>query len=220
MSYPPGYGQPPYGYPPGYGAPAPQGQMVLRDPAAGWGPNGPPGYNNAQAALDPPAAYGTLGGQNVPWYREPVYEPRLFFPNDATTAKQPRLRTVECLNQPAGTEVPLFINVDIPSTAYAITATAVDTTGAALPVGLDPRDTFLVVFQHTSGADRLTPQATLGSTVCGTAQFPALIGAAGWIFGRGGAVNVNITPLRTNLRINVCFWFIEIRSATNYNPPG
>lgn len=200
-----------------YGQPAP---MELRDPAAGWGPNGPPGYDNSMAALDPPSAYGVLGGQSgVKWYREPVYEPRIFFPNDAWTAKQIRWRAVGILNEAAGTEVVRFINIDIPSTVYAFTASAVDSTGAALPVGLDPRDTFLLRYAHNSG-DRLTPDPTLGSCIAGDARFPALVGAAGWVFGRGGAVEVGITPLRANLRVAVCAWVVEIRSHTNYNPPG
>jgi len=208
-----------------YGMPGPYGQaapMATRDPAsggAGWGPNGPPSYNNAQAALDPPSAYGNLGGQKVDWYREPVMEPRVFFPNDMYTAKQMRWRGVTVLNQAANTEVISLINIDIPSTVIAFTAAAVDTTGGALPVGLDSLDTFLVRYAHNSG-DRLTPTPVLGSCAAGTGQFPCMVGAAGWVFNRGGSLEVGITPLRANLRITVMAIMVEIRSHQNYNPPG
>lgn len=211
-------------FPPGYGMPGQFGAapMATRDPAsgsAGWGANGPPGYNNAQADLDPPSAYGNLGGQKVDWYREPVMEPRVFFPNDRYTAKQIRWRGVTVLNQAANTEVISLVNIDIPSTVYAFTGAAVDTAAAALPVGLDSLDTFLVRFAHNSG-DRLTPTPVLGSCVLGTGSFPALVGAAGWVFNRGGSVEIGITPLRTNMRITVTVWCVEIRSHQNYNPPG
>jgi hypothetical protein len=171
------------------------------------------------AALDPMNAYGADQAAKYEWYREPVYEPRVFFPNDLYTAKQIRWRTVTVTGQPANVEVVNFINVDIPSVAYAITGSAFETTGAGLPVGAGRRSVFLARYAHNSG-DRLTPVAQLAENVCGTAQFPALIGAAGWVFNRGGSMEVGLTPLLANLRIDLTVWFVEIRSRQNYNPPG
>jgi len=204
-----------------YGAPGPYGQpggMQMRDPAGGWGPNGPPAHDNAMAALDPPSAYGQTGGQKVPWYREPVLEPRVFFPNDLYTAKQIRWRSVVVENEAANAEAIRLINIDIPSTVYAIVGAARDT-GAATQFNDGGRNEFLVRFRHNSG-DQLTPQPALGTLFTGDARFPALVGAAGWVFNRGGSVEVGITPLRANLRIDVAVWCVEIRSHTNYNPPG
>jgi hypothetical protein len=182
-----------------------------RVPGAPW----PPNYENAQASLNPPTYEGFA--RDVPqWYREPVYEPRIFFPNSEHIAKQARIRSVSISNQPANTEVSQFINIDVPAVNYAISAAAIDTAGAALPAGLDPLDTFLVRFAHNSG-DRLTPISQLGSCVCGSGAFPFLIGGAGWIFDRGGSLEVGITPLRANLRIDVTCWFIEILGPLNYS---
>mgnify|MGYP003655989241 FL=1 len=189
-----------------------------RDPAGGWGPNGAPSYDNSMAALDPPSAYGEVGGQKVPWYREPVLEPRIFFPNDLYTAKQIRWRNVVVENEAIGTEIVRLINIDIPSTVYAFTGGARDTTNV-LQLNDGGRGDFLVRYAHNSG-DRLTPTAGLGTLFCGDARFPALVGAAGWVFNRGGSIEVGITPLRANLRIEVAAWVVEIRSHQNYNPPG
>lgn len=200
-----------------YGNPNNTG-MQYRDPAGGWGPNGPPTYDNSMAALDPPSAYGEIGGQKVPWYREPVLEPRVFFPNDLYTAKQIRWRSVVVENAAANTEVVRLINIDIPSTVYAFVGSARDTTNTIAYTD-GGRNDFLVRFAHNSG-DRLTPQAAMGSCFCGDARFPALVGAAGWVFNRGGSIEVGITPLRDNMRIDVAAWVVEIRSHQNYNPPG
>jgi hypothetical protein len=197
-----------------------------------WGPSGPPTYANAMAALDPPSAYGMpqpsggRGGQQMsadeqnPWYREPVLEPRIFFPNDPTVARQVRYRAVTISNQTANTEVSQFVNFDIPSVVYAFSGSARKTDESALPVGLSPRDMFLVRFQHSSANDRLTPVAMIGSCVVGTAESPMLVGAAGYVFNRGGTLEIAITPLVASLRVDICVWVVEIRSQTNYVAPG
>lgn len=207
-----------YGHPTGPYGLGPYGQNDVPGPGMPGGsvPPWPPTHENAQAALNPPS-YQAYAEQIPAWYREPVYEPRPFFPNQDNIAKQPRMRTVESLNEAANVEVLRFIQVDVPSIVYAWTGAAVDTTPAALPVGLASLDTFTVRFEHNAG-DRLTPVAQLGSCVLGTAAFPALIGGAGWVFDRGGTITVAIVPLRASLRIDVTAWIIEVRGPVNYNP--
>lgn len=186
----------------GNGAPASNG---------GW----PAGYDS-QAQINPPT-YNTFMQQGLQWYRQQVAEPLVFIPISDRIATQPRLRTITVTNQAANTEVNSFVQVDIPSTVYALSAAAATTDASALPVGRASLDTFRVRFEHNTG-DRLTPTAGLGSAICGTAQFPAKIGGAGWVFDRGGTVLVGVTPLVANMTIDVTLWIIEIRGPSNYNP--
>ncbi len=91
--------------------------------------------------------------------------------------------------------------------------------GSALPNGMDPLDTFTVQWVHNTG-DRLDTQPALASALIGTAKEPAIIGGNGWNFDRGGTIQALITPLRPNLRIDVCTWGIEVMGPVNYNVQG
>jgi hypothetical protein len=184
-------------------------------PGGGNMPGWPAGYDS-QAQIDP-ATYNTYLQQGIPWYRQQVSEPLVFIPADDRIATQPRMRSVTITNEAAGTEVLRFVQVDIPSTVYALSGAAATTDGSALPVGRVGRETFRVRFQHNVG-DRLTPVTQLGDSIVGSAQFPAKIGGAGWVFDRGGTVEIGITPLIANLTVDITLWIIEIRGPSNYNP--
>lgn len=180
----------------------------------------PPGYQNMRASLDPPTTQQRADNPDVQWVREQVYEPTPWRPLNPFIGEQFRRYTADVvLNETANTEVPRIIQIDIPATLYGLTGAAVDSTGAALPVGLDPLDTFLVRFEHNNG-DRIDTQAALGSAMLGTAKFPALLGGPAWHFDRGSSINIGITPLRSNLRIYVVAWMMEYRGPANYNPLG
>lgn len=160
------------------------------------------------AALSPPSL-GTFPGFTT----GQVYYPELFIPENAGV--QPRDYVQELLNGVAAVEIVRPIQVDIPGTVYAMCGSAVDSTGAALPVGLDPLDTFLFRLEHNSG-DRFTTAPTLGSTVLGRNGLPRLVGARGWMWDRGGTIRIGLTPLRANLRINIALWIIEFRGPQNF----
>ena len=178
-----------------------------------WFP--PPG---STASLNPPSN-AQRAQQGTPWYREQVFYPTPWFPAGQNIGLQLRIRPLTILNQAAGANVLQTIQFDIPTSVYAITAAAVDTTGAALPVGLSSLDTFTVQFQHTNG-DLYSTLPALGSPVCGDGGNFALLGGPGWSQDRGTSILVTAQPLRANLRIDIVLWGIEARGPANYSWPS
>jgi hypothetical protein len=110
------------------------------------------------------------------------------------------------------------IRVDIPFSCYAFTGDATPSDGTALPNNLNPLSTFTILLTHNTG-DRLVTEPVLARTILGTAERPMHIGGTGWAFDNGGTIQVQITPLRANLRISVVAWGIEIRGPTNIARP-
>lgn len=143
------------------------------------------------------------------WQTAQVYYPEPYLPNHAGVRS--RDIAVSLVNGIAGTEslVPK-VSFTIPGSVYALTGSAMDTTGADWPTGMNPLDTFLVRFAYAFG-DRFTSEPTLASNVLGRAGLPRLVGGHGWEMNQNGQILVAITPLRANLRISVCLWFIEFR---------
>lgn len=187
--------------------------MYPTNPPPGW-PPAPPTAQTAQAALQPPSTM-ERARQGLRWYRMPVYEPRPFFPEDPMVGIQPRRYTANITNSTINQEIVKLVQIDIPGTVYALTGAAFDTNAL---VSLD-NNTWLVRFEHSSG-DRLDTNSALASCLVGSAQFPALIGGVGWNFDRGSTVRVGVTPLKSNMRIDVALWVIETRGPVNYGALG
>lgn len=116
---------------------------------------------------------------------------------------------------PAGTEVIRPIQVSSPGHVYAITGAARRTDGVALATGQSSLDQFLLRMDHSQG-DKLITSPALGSAVVGTAQFPAYVDLNGWKFLNGATIMFGITPLVTNLRVDVTVKFLEIKAGVNY----
>lgn len=179
---------------------------------APWPP--PPG---SQASIDPPSTF-KRSKQGLEWYQTQVYWPTPWIPLSENIGIQPRRRPIQdVLNGAANAVVNRTIQIDIPSAVYALTGSATPSDGSALPNNLHPLDTFLIQFTHNTG-DRLDTQAALARSLIGTAERPAMIGGVGWNFDRGGTIQVDVTPLRANMRISVTCWVIEIRGPVNYTP--
>lgn len=92
--------------------------------------------------------------------------------------------------------------------------------GNAFPVGLGPRDTFLVKCTIGQTSEAIDTIAVLASTVLGTGERPGEIGGDGWVVDAGNTLSVEITPLMASLRINVAFIVLEQRGRSNFVPPG
>ena len=183
-------------------------------PPAQW----PPGPDMT-AKLDPPTTY-QRSQERLAWYQTQVFYPTPWFPASDTIGLQPRRRPMQpLLNAAVGTTVIRTIQIDIPYVVYAFTGGAVNSDGSALPNGMNPLDTFTVQFVHNTG-DRLDTLPALASCLIGTAAQPCVLGGNGWNFDRGGTIQILVTPLRQNLRIDVCTWGIEVRGPVNYNVQG
>lgn len=179
-----------------------------------------PSNGHVNASIDPPSYLNRAFNPAIGWERVPVAYATPWRPINANIGEQFRRYVADPVtNSPANAEVIRNVKIGIPGVFYAATGSAIDTAAADLPAGLDPRDTFLVRFEHSNG-DKIDTQAALGSCLVGTAEAPAEFGGPAWTFDRGATVTIGITPLRANLRIQIVCYFIEYPGPSNYNPQG
>ena len=194
-----GYGGTPGGAPIGMGSP--WGQQIQPSQAQGGAPW--PAPPSAQAALSPSTFASYAQNPDVRWTRVQAYYPYLTLPNAAFIAIKPLDLVVSCSGNAANTSYAnQQVTLPVPSVVFATTAACVDTTGTALPVGLSSLDCFTIDIVMSNNDKKMTA-AALGSAVLGTAQRPRLIGPTGWMADMGQSFNLTITPLRSNLRIDV-----------------
>jgi len=191
----------------------------------GFYPSGPGGVpvgapsEYAGASLNPPgrAQLGGRGPQLPPFMRTNIWPPQLLLSTNSQVAHATRYYSTGILNQPLNAQATVVIQFDIPCIIYAMAAASNDTAVGPFPsqVPGSGLDTFTASLEHTNG-DRLTTQATLGSTIFGTAQEPNLVGGNGWVFDRGSGLVIQVTPLQTaTQRIDFTFYAIEERGPRN-----
>lgn len=174
---------------------------------------------DASAALRMPNVYD-LGGDGkggvAPWYRQAFYPTAPFYSSRQDVGYQTRFYSTGVVNATAGSETLAIIQFDLPCRLIAINGSAFNTAaGNALPVGVDPRDTFLFRLEYTTG-DKLHITQRLGSTVVGTSQRPGEIGGVGYTIDQGASVTIGITPLLANLRIDITLVCLEMRGPRNF----
>lgn len=177
-----------------------------------------PPPQGSHASLNPPSN-AQRADQGMPWYREQVFWPTPWFPAGPNIGLQLRRRVTTFLNQAINVNIFRVLSFDIPTTVYGLTAGIRDSTGAALPVAVDPLDHFTVQFQHTNG-DNYDTAAGLGGALLGRASEMALLGGPGWMQDRGTSVSINFVPLLANLQVDIALWGIEVRGPANYQWPS
>lgn len=165
-----------------------------------------------------------LGGRNpqVPsWYRNPFYPTAPFYSTDANVGYQTRFYSGGIANTAANQEQVINVQFDLPCRLIAINGAAFVTLAPnAFPAGLGPRDVFLFRLEYTTG-DRLHISQRLASTVVGSAERPGELGGTGYTIDQGASVQLGITPLLSDLRIDITLVCLEMRGSRNYiAPPG
>lgn len=165
------------------------------------------------ATMNPPDN-GTRYFNGIPFRQTEVFEPMPWLAVDPNIGYMTNDRVSNLTGGAANTEVIVRNGFDVPSVVYALTGSAIDTTGADLPVGMSPLDTFLVQFVLTNGQRWQTVPA-LGSTLLGSGERPRKTGRPTWVLNNGAVMEVRITPLRTNLRIDVVMYTLEQPGPTN-----
>jgi hypothetical protein len=160
------------------------------------------------------------GPPQRPWVARPFYPTAPLFSTNPRTGHQVRRYMAELLPTAAdyavGSEALRSVGFDIPVRLVAINGAAFPTgAGNAFPIGQGPRTCWLFRSEYTQG-DRLDVSASLASNVVGTAERPGEIGAQGWTLYAGATLQVGITPLLANLRIQVTFVVLETRGQTNH----
>jgi len=155
-----------------------------------------------------------LQDPGVKWKKDQVYYPEPIMPISPYIGKQFRRYVTNFNALVVNVETVLQVNFDRPSYCYALSGAGVENTGAALPVGMASLDTFRVRFEHATG-DRLDTAASLGSSLLGTGDAPALLGGPAWFFNNGSVCRIGVTILVANIDVDIVMWCIETPGPTN-----
>ena len=112
---------------------------------------------------------------------------------------------------------------DIPCRLIGINGAAVNTQALGSSVGalstINMNLVYLFRMEYTTG-DKLHTAARLANTVVGTMENPGEIGAHGYNIDQGASVQLGITPLVDNLRIDITLVCLEMRGPRNFSSPG
>ncbi len=199
------------------------------------GPMNTPFYGAMQSppqGLDP---RGLQPSMNVPdlkqyaesakWRQTSVYDPVLLLPHEPNVSIVLRMRIITKTFANANDTYRETLQFDTPTTIYAVSAgtfyTDITTDMAVgTQVFWQALNTFTIKLSRVNGGELLTTAEGLGGSICGTAQFPAMIGCGGWMFNNGGSLLVNMTSLVDDQRVDVNLWTCEIRGPANYTWPS
>lgn len=185
---------------------------------AAYAPGTGPGGMNA-GELHPNSRAANMAAA-VPYQLVPAYPPFVRLANSHDIVYFPRYRTLIFGGNGvvAGTTTQQW-QFSVPTIVIGRTAAAIDASGAALPVGRDSLDTFLVQmfragstsdFLDAGGGGNANPSVpTLGSALLGTAAQPALIQGNGLFVDTGGFLNCTCQTLINNILVHVTIWCIE-----------
>lgn len=184
----------------------------------------PGGTDYRQALIQMPSIEQMGGPAPVPFVRYPFFPTAPFYSTNPNTGYQTRFYSTGVLYTDAdyqiGAELTRIVQFDIPCRLIAFNGSAIYYFGspavpAALPLGVKPNDTYLFRMQYSTG-DKLHIASRLGSTVVGSDENPGEIGGVGGTIDQGSSVQVCITPLMANLRIDVTLVCLEMRGPRNF----
>ena len=152
--------------------------------------------------------------------RAPYYPTAPFYSTNPNVGYQTRFYSTGLLSTDTdytvGSEAIRLVQFDLPCRLIAINAAVQTTDGNIARITGNPRDTFLISLQYTTG-DQILIGSRLGSTVCGTNEgSQGELGGTGYNINTGASVTIGLTPLFTNLRVDVVLVCLEMRGASNY----
>jgi hypothetical protein len=165
-----------------------------------------------------------LGGEGpLPFIRFPFYPTAPWYSTNPNVGYQVRFYSTG-LNPADGdytvnSESNRPVQFDIPCRLVAINgaATRIDPqTGLPLITEQTMNLTYLFRAEYTTG-DKLHTEQRLASTVLGTATNPGEIGGHGYNIDQGASLLCGITPLTTDLRIDITFVCLEMRGPRNFS---
>ncbi len=171
---------------------------------------------------------GQMGGpEPMPWVRFPFFPTSPYMSTNSEVGYQVRYYGARLLptdtDFQVNSEATRLVQFDIPCRLIAINGAAVNTAALGAAVGglstVNMNLTYLFAMEYTTG-DKLHTQARLASTVVGTMENPGEIGAFGYNIDQGASVQVKITPLISNLRVDITLVCLEMRGPANVSPPG
>lgn len=218
----------PYGYPPpGYSKQQQHQQQQHQQQQAPQYYGAPPEPIQRSANLNMPTAAQLGGSGEQPWIRLPFFPTAPYYSTDPYVGYQVRYYSAGISSADAdysvNSETIRQIQFDIPCRLIAFTGAAVNTAALGSAVGalseFNMNLTYLFRMEYTQG-DKLHVTSRLASTVVGTMQNPGEIGAHGFTIDQGASVSLGITPLLSNLRIDITLICLEMRGPRNFSAPG
>lgn len=175
-------------------------------------PNFPGGGFPQPSAMAVPGWEDFAAGK---WTQIPAYLPTLTLPTGPSIGLMPRDRPLTFTFTGAASSNNAF-QFDIPTTVFAVTAACVTTDGSGFPIGRNSLDMFRLQFTRANG-DKFTSDLALGSTICGTAANPRLVGPSGWMFNNGSTMQVLVQNLfAVPVTIDIVFFTVEVRGPFNF----
>lgn len=179
-------------------------------------PNDP--HRSAVIAMPTSAQLG--GEQPLPFVRFPFFPTAPWYSTNPNVGYQVRFYSGGIISTDPdyviGAEAIRTIQFDIPCRLVAINGAAFDTTGAVVYTENTMNLQYLFRAEYTTG-DRLMTQARLASTVVGTAKAPGEIGGHGYNIDQGASLQLGITPLVADLRIDISLTCLEMRAPRNFS---
>ena len=156
-----------------------------------------------------------------PFVRAPYYPTAPFYSTNPNVGYQTRFYSAGLTSTDSdftvNSEAIRRIQFDLPCRLIAINASVQTTEGTINRIQGDPRDLFLISLQYTTG-DQILIGTRIASTICGSADSNfGELGGTGYSIQTGASVSVGITPLFSDLRIDIVLVCLEMRGSTNYH---
>jgi hypothetical protein len=175
-------------------------------------------YRSAVVAMPTAAQLG--GQQPMPFQRFPFYPTAPWYSTNPNVGYQVRFYSAGILSTDVdysvNTESTRNVQFDLPCRMIAINGSAVDSTGAVVYTEQTMNLQYLFRAEYTTG-DKLHTAARLASTVLGNGREPGEIGGHGYNIDQGATLQLGITPLVANLRIDITLVCLEMRAPRNFN---
>lgn len=182
---------------------------------------------NRSANISMPTS-AQLGGEgDVPFVRFPFFPTAPWYSTNPSVGYQVRYYGATLLSTDTdyavNSEANRFIQFDIPCRLIAINGAAVNTAALGAAVGalstINMNLSYLFRMEYTTG-DKLHTAARLAETVVGTMENPGEIGGHGFNIDQGASVQLGITPLIADLRVDITLVCLEMRGPRNFSSPG
>ncbi len=180
-------------------------------------------HENYRSAVIAMPSSAQLGGEEpLPFVRFPFYPTAPWYSTNPNVGYQVRYYSAGILSSDAdyqiGSESVRPVQFDLPCRVIAINGAAVslDDPLAGGVSELNMNLTYLFRAEYTTG-DKLHTFPRLASTVLGTQQNPGELGGHGYNIDQGASLQLGITPLVDDLRIDITLVCLEMRAPRNFN---
>lgn len=182
-------------------------------------------YRSANIAMPTLAQMG--GPSEQPFVRVPFFPTSPWYSTNPEVGTQVRYYGQTWLSTDAdyvvNSEATRLVQFDIPCRLIAINGSAINTAAIGSAVGslstFNMNNTYLFRLEYSTG-DKLHTAARLASSVVGTMENPGEIGSAGFNVDQGASVQLAVTPLMANLRIDITLVCLEMRGPRNFSIGG